>query len=262
MINTNPLVSIIVNCHNGEIYLKECINSLLQQSYKNIEIIFFNNFSNDNSYKVIKKFNDRRIKIFQSKKLLSLPVARNEAIKKSNGVYIAILDTDDLSLPDRIKKQVYFMNKNQNYGLISANCNFINANGKIIKQTNIPTNTIDIMKKIYWSYTFNNPLLFFRKDLLNKVGGYPIKFKFINDYVLVHKILKVSKIGNLAEILGSYRIHNESLTNKYFIRMEIELLFFLFQLLVYKKNFTRTITFYYIIRCILRIILKFLKIYK
>ena len=71
-------------------------------------------------------------------------------------------------MKNRIQKQVSFMNKNQEYGLISANCNFINSNGSLIK-TKIPSDFNSIMKKIYWSYPFNNPLLFFRRNNWHKL---------------------------------------------------------------------------------------------
>ena len=90
-----PLVSIVVNCHNGEKYLKDCINSAFNQSYKNWEIIFWNNCSSDNSLDIIKNYKNKKIKKFYSKKLLKLYKARNLAIQKAKGKYIAFLDVDD-----------------------------------------------------------------------------------------------------------------------------------------------------------------------
>ena len=89
------LISIIVNCYNGEKYLKDTIQSVLNQKYQNWEMIFWDNQSNDNSKKIINKYNDNRIKYFYSNKKLPLYAARNEAIKKSSGELIAFLDTDD-----------------------------------------------------------------------------------------------------------------------------------------------------------------------
>ena len=82
---TTPLVSVIMNCHNGEKYLRESINSVMSQSYKNWELIFWDNNSNDNSKKVLLNFKDKRIKYFYSKSFLNLYHARNLAIKKSKG---------------------------------------------------------------------------------------------------------------------------------------------------------------------------------
>ena len=89
------LISIIMNCHNGEKYLKQSIESILNQNYKNWELIFFDNQSTDNSISIIEQFKDERIKIFRSNEKLSLYNARNEAIKYTNGNLISFLDTDD-----------------------------------------------------------------------------------------------------------------------------------------------------------------------
>ena len=78
-----PIVSIIMNCHNGEKYLKDSIKSIISQTYKNLELVFWDNNSKDNSKKIVKNFNDKRIKYFKSKKFNSLYHSRNLAIKKA-----------------------------------------------------------------------------------------------------------------------------------------------------------------------------------
>ena len=88
-------ISVIVNCHNGEKFLNKCISSILNQKYQNFEIIFYDNFSSDNSKNIVKKFKDRRIKYFFTDKKLSLYEARNRAVKLSIGEIIAFLDVDD-----------------------------------------------------------------------------------------------------------------------------------------------------------------------
>ena len=107
----NPLISVIVNCHNGEKYLIECINSILNQSYKNLEIIFWDNCSTDDSKKIIDRFKDKRIKKFKSKKFVKLYNARNLAIKKSKGKYIAFLDTDDTWKNNKLFEQIKVLKK-------------------------------------------------------------------------------------------------------------------------------------------------------
>ena len=93
--NFKPLVSVIMNCRNGERYLKQSIASIKNQSYKNWELIFFDNDSSDKSKKIFKKFKDKRLKYFFSNKVLKLYEARNLAISKAKGYYISFCDTDD-----------------------------------------------------------------------------------------------------------------------------------------------------------------------
>ena len=101
-----------MNCHNGEKFLIEAITSVLNQTYKNFELIFFNNFSSDKSEIIIKSINDDRIKYYSSNIFLELYSARNEAIKKAKGEYITFLDTDDLWENNKLDKQLEFFKNN------------------------------------------------------------------------------------------------------------------------------------------------------
>ena len=92
----NPLVSIIINCFNGEKYLREALTSILNQSYKNWEVIFWDNQSSDNSKKIFNSFQNERFKYFYADKHTTLYKARNLAINKTNGELLAFIDTDDI----------------------------------------------------------------------------------------------------------------------------------------------------------------------
>ena len=92
---SDPKVSVIVNFHNGEKYLSKCLTSITEQSYENLEIILWDNSSNDNSYNLINNFKDKRIRYILNKEKVSLYKARNDAILCSNGELIAFLDCDD-----------------------------------------------------------------------------------------------------------------------------------------------------------------------
>ena len=98
----SPLVSVIMNCYNGEKYLTEALSSLLIQNYGNWELIFWDNLSTDNSKKIFKSFNEKRFKYFLADKHTVLYEARNLAIKKTSGDYIAFLDTDDIWSKDKL----------------------------------------------------------------------------------------------------------------------------------------------------------------
>ena len=97
-----------MNCYNGQRYLGEAIKSVINQTYKNWELIFYDNCSTDNSKEIFKSFNDKRLKYFKSKKKLRLYDARNMAIQKSTGKFITFLDTDDIWLKNKLKIQIQF----------------------------------------------------------------------------------------------------------------------------------------------------------
>ena len=126
----NNLVSIIVNCYNGEKYLKKCLQSIISQTYENWEVIFMDNCSTDNSKKIFQSFNEKKFFYFTSEKLINLSKARNLAISKSNGNYICFLDTDDYWNNNKIYNQIRIF-KSQDAALVFSN--FIvhnNQNGK------------------------------------------------------------------------------------------------------------------------------------
>ena len=93
----NPLISIIMNCYNGKQYLDQAIKSVINQTYKNWELIFWDNLSEDNSIKIFNKYKDSRLKLFSAAKHTLLYEARNLAFKKTKGDFIAFLDTDDFA---------------------------------------------------------------------------------------------------------------------------------------------------------------------
>ena len=105
--NNQPLVSVIMNCFNGEKYLRDAIDSVISQTYKNWEIIFWDNQSNDKSAKIFKDYKDGRLKYYLAASHIEiLYKARNYALKKANGEFIAFLDVDDWWLLEKLEKQI------------------------------------------------------------------------------------------------------------------------------------------------------------
>lgn len=130
----SPLISIIINCHNGENYLKQAIDSIYAQSYENWEIVFWDNASDDCSASIAKNYCEK-LRYFKSEEKIPLYKARNEALKKCKGVAISFLDSDDVWIADKLQKQVeLFISGNQfvygGYELIDekeSSLGFVNA---------------------------------------------------------------------------------------------------------------------------------------
>ena len=123
--SNQPLVSIIVNCFNGEFFLRDSLESILNQTYKNWEVIFWDNQSNDNSSKIFKSYKDKRFKYFLSNNHTLLYEARNKAIEKTNGELIGFLDVDDIWLSNKLELQVPLLSK-PNISLVYGNCYMVN----------------------------------------------------------------------------------------------------------------------------------------
>ena len=222
-----PLISILINCYNSEKYIKECINSAISQTYENLEIIIWDNCSTDKTAQICNEFKDNRIKYYFSKTHKNLVNARISAWKKISGDYVAILDSDDLSFKDRLNIQLGIIEQNKNIAVVGGAVQFINSSGENLSIKQLPVSKNEIMKKIYYQFPMNNSTLFFDKKKTDEVGGYSIKYEFINDFELVYRLSKKYDLVNTNLILSKNRVHKENLTNKKFLPMQYEILSFL-----------------------------------
>ena len=210
--NFNPLISVIINCYNGEKYLTKAINSVLKQSYKNLEIIFWDNFSEDKSKKILNSFKDKRIKYYKSKKFTKLYEARNLAIKKAKGEFIAFLDVDDFWSPLKLEKQIKIFYANKKLTLVYSDCFIIrnkNQSKKIFANTKLPTGKIT-----------QNLLNFYRLPILTvliKKKAFRYKkfnknYDIIGDFDFFVNLSLKSVIGCAQEPLAHYRIHKNNIS--------------------------------------------------
>ena len=209
-----PLVSIIINCLNGEKYLDKAIKSVLVQNYQNWEIVFFDNNSIDKSYLILKKYKDRRIKYYKSKKTYPLYKARNLAIKKSKGELISFLDVDDWWIKSKLKKQVEVFLADQTVDVLYSNVYLFNDKKK--------TKKIFIKKKLsYGKITqklidkFEMPILstLIKKNIFNQIK-FDNRYTIIGDLDFFVRLSLIKNITAIQEPLAYYRIHDSNLTKK------------------------------------------------
>jgi glycosyltransferase involved in cell wall biosynthesis len=220
--NRYPLVSVIINCYNGELYLEEAIDSVLNQTYKNWEIIFWDNKSIDSSAKIVKNYTDKRIKYYKSSTHTSLGKARNKSINYASGEWCAFLDCDDLWTSEKLQKQIDIANNN-NVGLIygrmsvfSKNNNYSsNWSNRMIKNKNNLTNSLpegEIFDKLL-QHNFI-PLLtaIFRRDLFSQIGGISEHMEIAEDYDLFVKLSRLTRACVVREVVAYYRVHENNLS--------------------------------------------------
>ena len=223
-----PLVSIIMNCFNGENYLADAINSILNQTYKNFEVIFWDNQSEDKSAIIYKSFKDKRLKYYYAKKFTSLYEARNLAIKKSKGKLIAFLDTDDLWTKDKLYLQVKKL-ENKKIGIVYTNYYFLNqitGLKKIAYKKKLPEGII--FYKLLTDYCIGINSVIMRKNLFQKNKAiFNKKFNIIGDFDLFTRLSKNIYFGSIQEPLVMYRIHNKSFSNRRHLMYLKELKFWL-----------------------------------
>jgi len=207
------LVSVILPVYNGEKFLKKSIDSVLDQSYKNFELIIINDGSTDKSDLIINKYlpNDK-IKYF-SRNNKGLVATLNEAIQRSSGQFIARMDQDDICYPTRIQKQLDFLIKN-NIDVCGTSYKIIDENENVLKVINSFNEYFEVIISAmlvpfaHPSVMFRN--IFQRKDLSYGSG----EIIFAEDYDLWIKMVKKDvSFGNLKEILLKYRVFGNSLSS-------------------------------------------------
>ena len=215
------LVSIIMNCHNGERYLKEALNSLINQSYKRWELIFFDNNSKDNSVNILKSFEDKRIKYFRSK-FVNLGVARKKAFELCSGDYVTFLDCDDLWIKDKLKLQLSEMLKDQNIGLCFSNSVFFNKKFKR-KLYNYKPNDGYIFTHLLKKYYISFDTVFIKMKFIKKLNSnFDKRLNIIHDLDLIIRLSQISKFKYVNKVLSYWRIHENSFSKNKISRINFE----------------------------------------
>jgi glycosyltransferase involved in cell wall biosynthesis len=165
-------VSCILRVYNGEKYIREAIDSILNQTYKDFEFIMIDDGSTDDTVKIIESYNDSRIKLYKNEKNMGLSYATNRGIELAKGEYIALVDSDDVYYNTRLEKQVKYLDENMDVGAVSA-CWSVNGE-KIeyfFENVNIFTILLWYQKgKNNFRYAVINPTLMVRKDIFIKYG--------------------------------------------------------------------------------------------
>ena len=211
----NPKVTIIVPVYNTAKYLKACIESLKKINFKSYEVILIDNRSTDSSYEILKKINRKNFKIYRNKKNFGQSYSLNRAISISKSQFIAIMDSDDICLPNRIKESYEFLVKNNQYGFVSGCSDTINEAGSILAKRRFTLDFELIKLRILTENPISHTTVMFRKSILKK-EFYSKKFKYAQDYDLFSKLIHNGcKVKVLNKKLTLVRKHNKQQSQKF-----------------------------------------------
>ena len=212
-----PLVSIIMNCFNGEEYLHDAIKSVINQTYQNWELIFWDNLSTDKSAEIFKSFQDGRLKYYcTTKHDHILYKAKNRALEKANGDFFAFLDVDDWWHSNKLDLQMSLF-KDQEVGLVYGNLYrlFTKKNKKVIYRRSLPAGKIT--NELLKNYAIGSPTYVIRKKALKSLKYlFDDRFHIIGDFDLNIRIALNWKIDCIQYPIAVARLHekNESLKHK------------------------------------------------
>jgi len=206
----NPLVSVIMPVFNAEKYVGEAIESILNQTFADFEFLIFNDGSIDNSSNVIQKYasTDPRIVFYNYSENTGYVKHLNEGVQLAKGTYIARMDADDISLPERLAKQVLVMNTNPDIGICGT---WFKLFGDIELEVRHPSQHDDIKIHLLRHNTIGHPTVLAKKVLLSE-NPYEANMVPSEDYHLWIRLSQIAKFHNLPEVLLYYRWHNANIS--------------------------------------------------
>lgn len=210
----SPRVSVIMNCLNGERYLREAMDSVFAQTYTDWEIVFWDNASTDAGAEIAKSYGER-VRYFRSEETFPLGKARNLAIAQARGEYVALLDCDDVWLPEKLDKQVPLGEADPLVVLIYADSFFIDQDGAVIGRffKRVPPSPGDAFIGLLTRRNFIPCLtVVMRRMVVEKVGGFNPALEFAEDLDLFLRILRAHKAAYVKEPLAQYRLHSGAVT--------------------------------------------------
>lgn len=216
-----PLVSVIVPVFNAENYIYECIESLINQTYSNLEIIIIDDGSNDKSLDVIQSFVDDRIKLY-SRENIGLIATLNEALSYCAGRFIARMDADDISINTRIETQVLYLLNNKKVGLVGSSFIRIDKDGNEIGKGFVHLNHKDIMASFFFGNSMCHPSVMFNLDVVRTDLKYNQRYNTIEDFELWMRLSRKYIIHNLNEPLLLYRVLDSSITSQNLLQQKIK----------------------------------------
>jgi glycosyltransferase involved in cell wall biosynthesis len=215
-----PKISVVMSVYNEERYLGEAIDSILNQTFKDFEFIIVNDGSSDKTKSILQAYDDSKIIILDNLKRIGRAAARNKAIKISKGEYIAIMDADDISLPERFKKESEYLNNHENVALVGSSCYVIDEDGRTLRLNDVLRTNEEIQRRLPRRNCFCHGTVMVRKKCLVDVGCYREEFEGAEDYDLYLRLGELFELRNLGDPLYKWRQNPKSFSGAEPIKLD------------------------------------------
>ncbi|MFC1904253.1 glycosyltransferase family 2 protein [Chloroflexota bacterium] len=210
-------VSAIILTYNRAHMLTEAIDSVLNQTFKDFEVIVVDNYSSDNTEAVVKSYNDKRIKYFKNQNNGFIGVNRNYGVEKSRGEYITFLDDDDLWLSEKLERQVELLDSNKELGLVYSDSYMINGDGNVRENTYFHgVNPVrgSAFNELFMLNVIPMLTVVIKREVLDKVGVFNPRYKIALDHDLWLRVVQYYPIDFIEQPLAKYRLYSDSVSQK------------------------------------------------
>lgn len=206
-----PKVTVFMAAYNAEPFIAEAISSILGQSFENFELLIVNDGSTDRTVEVIQSFTDPRIKLIHNGTNKGLAYTRNRALDEAQGEFIAVLDSDDIAVSDRLQLQYDYMTNHQEVALCSGHAALIDGRGRPIGQQFIVPTGNAVNMEMFFGNPFINSAAMFRADVLKEFHGYR-EFVPAEDFDFFLRISEKYPVANMDRLLVYYRVHDQNIS--------------------------------------------------
>lgn len=210
-----PKVAVVMAVYNGERYLQEAVESILKQTFADFEFLVVDDGSTDRTPAILQEFAERdtRIRVLQNAENLGLTKSLNRGIRASQGEYIARMDADDISHPDRFKRQIVFLHEHPGHGLVGSWYVKIDEQGRELWREELPTEDQELRKNLIVRNPLPHASLMMRRQALERVGLYDERWQVSQDYELLFRLSHEYEIGAVPEVLFFSRTSRVSVTS-------------------------------------------------
>lgn len=213
MTPSNPRVSVVMALYNAETYLRQAIGSVLAQTYSDFELLIVDDCSTDHSLAIARSFGDGRIRILRHQTNVGAAASRNEAMTQARGEFIAIMDADDVCAPNRLERQIAFLDGHPATGLVGCGLyDNIDDRGNVLYRSTLPEDNATLQHALMKRWCFLHPSIMFRSRLLKHTGGYRSAFEVAEDHDFILRLLEHGEAHNIHEPLVNYRINPKGLS--------------------------------------------------
>jgi glycosyltransferase involved in cell wall biosynthesis len=211
-----PALSVLMAVYNSEAYLVQAVESILNQTWQDFELIIIDDGSTDSSLDILQTYakQDQRLRLI-SRENRGIPYTRNQLLAQASAELIAIMDSDDVALPDRLTRQVAYMQQHPEIVCLGSAYELIDAKGRLITQLPVPLDDAAIQAQILAGHAaIFQPCAMMRRSAVQQVGGYDDTMTQAEDLDLWLKLGEVGKLGNLPDVLVQYRLHANSVSEQ------------------------------------------------
>ena len=206
------LVSVVMPVYNGALYLREAIDSILSQTHTNLELIIINDGSTDNSEEIIRSYNDSRILYLINEKNSGICVTLNKGLDIAKGKYIARMDCDDISVPERLQMQIEYMEQNPSIGILGSDI-VIFGEGIEERDFQMVHDPELCSAGLLFNPCFAHPTVIWRKEIMEELNlRYDENYRGLEDFVMWWKFAEVTRLANIPQVLLRYRRHKSQET--------------------------------------------------